>query len=171
MNIFDRLFKAKYAIGRVSLVVSLWAISACSSSAHAPAKKPLESASQPSTIQRQSIVERQSTSDKTTNTSASPDQPIELRISQLKIDPAKTVRIQGYITAIKAIRLVPPNVVFAISDSKETITALIKEQIILKEGTKVELIGKYKEIPSPVEGNAEAPREAVFVVERYTDLP
>ncbi len=103
---------------------------------------------------------------------ASPDRPVDLRIRELVVDPGKTVRIRGIVSSIVGIRLVPPKVIFKITDSVETITVLINEQITLKEGMRIELIGKYKEIPSPAHSGAgEPPREAVFVVERYLDLP
>lgn len=101
-----------------------------------------------------------------------PTGPLELRISELEVNPDRTVRIVGIITAIDGIRLVPPKVIFRVSDSDETITVLIKEQTTLQEGTRIELVGTYQEIPSPVhDGAGEPPRQAVFVVERYLTLP
>jgi hypothetical protein len=100
------------------------------------------------------------------------NRPVELRISDLTVDPEKTVRISGTIASIEAMRLVPPKVIFKITDSTETITVLINEQVTLKEGMRIELVGRYKNIPSPSHsGPGEPPREAIFVVERFIDLP
>ncbi len=97
--------------------------------------------------------------------------PVTLKIKELHVDPAKSVRIRGVITSILGIRMVPAKVIFKISDSSETITVVINEQVQLKEGTQVELVGRYKELPSPMHtGPGEPPREAVFEVERFLDL-
>jgi hypothetical protein len=99
-----------------------------------------------------------------------PDRPAELRIRELTVDPAKTVRIKGVISSIVGIRAMPATVIFKITDSTETITVVINEQVRLREGATIELVGKYKEVPSPSHSGAgEPPREAVFVVERYLD--
>jgi hypothetical protein len=97
---------------------------------------------------------------------------MELRISELPtVDPARTVRIRGVITSIVGIRMVPATIVFKISDSTETVTVVINERVNLREGTKIELVGRYKEVPSPTHaGPGEPPRVAVFVVDRYLDL-
>ncbi len=101
--------------------------------------------------------------------------PLELKISDLVKDvdivPAKTVRIRGTVSSIVGIRMVPAKVVFKISDSRETLTVVINERVTLKEGTRVELVGRYKKMPSPTHtGPGEPPWEAVFEVERYLDL-
>jgi hypothetical protein len=97
--------------------------------------------------------------------------PVTLRIKQLQVDPAKSVRIRGVISSILGVRMVPAMVIFKISDSSETITVVLNEQVQLKEGTEVELVGRYKELPSPLHnGPGEPPREAVFEVERFLDL-
>jgi len=101
---------------------------------------------------------------------AGSDRPAELRIRELKVDAEKTVRIKGVISSIVGIRAMPATVVFKITDSTETITVVINEQVRLREGATIELVGKYKEVPSPTHSGAgEPPREAVFVVERYLD--
>ncbi len=98
--------------------------------------------------------------------------PVELRVSDLTIDPDRTVRITARVDSILGMRLVPPKVIFKISDSQETITVLINEKVTLKEGMKIELVGHYKTIPSPMyTGPGEAPKEAVFVVDRFLDIP
>ena len=95
---------------------------------------------------------------------------VTLRISDLQVDPAKTVHIRGVISSILGIHKVPAKVVFRISDSTETITVVINEQRELKEGTRVELVGRYKQLPSPTHrGPGEPPREAVFEVERFLE--
>lgn len=97
--------------------------------------------------------------------------PVTLKIKQLQVDPAKSVRIRGVISSILGIRVVPARVVFKISDSSETITVVINEQVRLREGTEVELVGRYKELPSPIhDGPGEPPRQAVFEVERFLNL-
>lgn len=101
--------------------------------------------------------------------------PVELKIADLVKDvdvvPAKTVRIRGVISSIVGIRMVPAKVIFKISDSSETLTVVLNERVTLKEGTRVELVGRYKKMPSPTHtGPGEPPWEAVFEVERYLDL-
>jgi hypothetical protein len=107
-----------------------------------------------------------------TASEVSPDKPVELRISALTVDPGKTVRIRGTIASVLGIRLVPPKVIFKVSDSTEMVTVVINEQVTLKEGARIELVGKYRNVASPMyTGPGEAPKEAVFVVERFLDLP
>ena len=97
---------------------------------------------------------------------------MELRVSDLTIDPDRTVRITARVESILGMRLVPPKVIFKITDSQETVTVLINDKVTLKEGMMIELVGQYKTIPSPMyTGPGEAPREAVFVVERFLDIP
>ena len=69
-------------------------------------------------------------------------------------------------------RLVPPKLIFKVTDASGTVLAVINEKAQLKEGTRLELVGTYHEIPSPMySGPGEAPKETVFEVERYIDLP
>ena len=97
--------------------------------------------------------------------------PAVLRISELTVDEDRTVRITGTIVTIEGLRMVPPKVIFKVSDSQETVTVLIKKQVSLREGARIELVGRYQEIPSPMyQGPGEPPKQAVFVVERYLDL-
>jgi hypothetical protein len=98
--------------------------------------------------------------------------PAELAIGDLVVDKERTVRIKGMISAIVGMRLVPPKVIFKVTDNTGTVTAVINEQAQLSEGTKVELVGTYDSVPSPTyDGPGEAPREDIFVVERHLDLP
>ncbi len=101
-----------------------------------------------------------------------PTAPVTLKISELSVAPDKPVRIRGTITSIVGMRMVPAKVIFKISDSTETITVVINEQVQLKEGARIELVGRYKQMPAPMHtGPGEPPRQAVFEVERYVDLP
>ena len=101
-----------------------------------------------------------------------PTAPAEQAIGDLSPDPKRTVRIRGMVTQIVGLRLVPPQVIFKIQDRSGAVTAVIYEQVQLDEGKKLELVGKYHNIPAPTyTGPGEAPREDVFVVERYLDLP
>jgi hypothetical protein len=82
------------------------------------------------------------------------------------------VRVTGVITRILGMRLVPPKIIFNVTDNSGTVKVVINEKAQLTEGTKMELVGRYKTIPSPNHsGPGDAPTEEVFVVERFLDLP
>jgi hypothetical protein len=100
-----------------------------------------------------------------------PADAVTLKISDLQVDPGKRVHLRGIVSSIVHVHKVPARVVFKISDSAtETITVVINELRDLKEGTQVELVGRYKELPSPThKGPGEPPREAVFEVERILE--
>lgn len=108
---------------------------------------------------------------------ASPDPsaetgPADVAIADLAPDPEREVRIKGVISSVVGMRLVPPKVILKLTDDSGTVTAVINEKAQLAEGTKMELVGKYMSVPSPMHnGPGEAPPEDVFVVERYLDLP
>lgn len=98
--------------------------------------------------------------------------PADVAIGDLVVDKERTVRIKGTVTAVVGMRLVPPKVIFKVSDGSGTVTAVINEQVQLTEGNKFELVGTYDSVPSPTyDGPGEAPRENIFVVERHLDLP
>lgn len=101
-----------------------------------------------------------------------PTKPDDVAIGDLTPDPARTVRVKGVLSSIVGMRLVPPKLIFKITDNSGTVLAVINERLQLSEGTNLELVGQYRSIPSPMHtGPGEAPEEAVFVVERYLDLP
>jgi hypothetical protein len=103
---------------------------------------------------------------------AAANAPVDVAIADLTPDPDRVIRIKGVISSVVGMRLVPPKVILKVTDNSGTATVLINEQVQLSEGTKMELVGSYKTIPSPMySGPGEAPTEEVFVVERYLDLP
>jgi len=96
----------------------------------------------------------------------------DLPIGRLQVDPETTVRIVGFVSELGQIRMVPPRTVFRLRDDSGAVTVVLEERQVLTEGTRLELVGKYKEIPSPAHVDVEdAPPEACFVVERYLVLP
>jgi hypothetical protein len=102
----------------------------------------------------------------------SKDAPLDRSIGALTAGEERQVRIKGRLSAIIGMRLVPPKLIFKVTDASGTVLAVINEKAQLKEGTKLELVGTYHEIPSPMySGPGEAPKETVFEVERYLDLP
>lgn len=141
----------------VILVVVMGLVSACSATASAPVKS-----SPPSEPEGAEI--------------AQPEQPTtagptDVPIGEISLDPEQTIRIKGMISAVLGMRMVPPKVIFKLTDNTGTVTAIIMEQTTLSEGARMELVGVYKQIPSPMyAGPGEAPLEDVFVVERYLDL-
>jgi hypothetical protein len=105
-------------------------------------------------------------------TGPSKDAPLERSIGELTSGEVRQVRIKGVLSAIVGMRLVPPKLIFKVTDRTGTVLAVINEKAKLKEGTKLELVGSYHEIPSPMySGPGEAPKETVFEVDRYIDLP
>jgi len=103
---------------------------------------------------------------------ASPDAPADVSIGDLVVDKQRVIRIKGVISAIVGMRLVPPKVIFKVTDDTGTVLVLINEKAQLSEGTRMELVGHYKSIPSPTYGGPdEAPPQNIFVVDRYLDLP
>ena len=105
-------------------------------------------------------------------TGPSKDAPLDRSIGELSGGEVRQVRIKGVLSAIVGMRLVPPKLIFKVTDRTGTVLAVIKEKAQLKEGTKLELVGRYHEIPSPMySGPGEAPKETVFEVDRYIDLP
>jgi hypothetical protein len=105
-------------------------------------------------------------------TGPAPDAPQDLEIASLSPDPDRIVRIKGVLAASIGMRLVPEMLVFTLTDSTGTVLAVIKENVQLKEGIRLELVGRYHAVPSPMyRGPGEAPKETVFEVERYLDLP
>ena len=100
------------------------------------------------------------------------DAPDDVAISDLVPDPGRVVRIKGVLSAVVGMRLVPPQRIFQVTDRTGAVKVVIYEEVQLKEGTRLELVGRYKAIPSPMHtGPDEAPPENIFVVERYLDLP
>jgi len=94
-------------------------------------------------------------------------------IVDLVPDAEQVVRIGAVVVQTLQMRLVPPMIVFRVRDkSGGEVNVLLKEQKVLQEGTRLELVGKYHEVPSPsYSGPGEAPPELLFVVERYLVLP
>jgi len=100
------------------------------------------------------------------------DAPADVAVGSLAPNPDRVVRIKGVVSSVVGMRMVPPKVILKVSDNSGTVTVVINEQAQISEGTKMELVGTYKAIPSPMyNGPGEAPTEDVFVVERYLDLP
>jgi hypothetical protein len=98
--------------------------------------------------------------------------PIDLRVKDFAVGAKRNIRANGLITTILGIRLVPAKIIFKFADGSGEVTAVINEQVTLKEGSKIELVGKYVMAPSPMySGPGEPPMEEVFVVERYLALP
>jgi len=98
--------------------------------------------------------------------------PADVAIADLTPDPDRDVRIKGVISSIVGMRLVPPKLILKLTDNTGTVIAVINEKVQLSEGTKMELVGRYRTAPSPMHnGPGDAPTEQVFVVERYLDLP
>ena len=103
---------------------------------------------------------------------AASDAPRDVQISALAPDAAAIVRIRGVVAQVVGMRLVPPRLIFAVRDNSGTVTALISEKTELSEGARIELVGTYKPIPSPMHtGPGDAPEEPIFVVERYFRMP
>lgn len=101
-----------------------------------------------------------------------PAGPADVAIGELVLDAERTVRIKGVVSEVLGMRLVPPKVVFKVADQTGAVTVVINEQVQITEGTKMELVGKYGSFPSPMHSApGEAPKESVFVVERFLDLP
>jgi hypothetical protein len=103
---------------------------------------------------------------------ASTSGPAEVPIGELSPNPDRTVRVKGVVSNVMGLRLVPPKVVFKIRDVSGTVTAVINERIQLEEGTRLEVVGTYSRVPSPMyTGPGDAPLDAVLVAERYLELP
>jgi hypothetical protein len=99
------------------------------------------------------------------------DAPADVEIGSLMSDPEKVVRIKGVISKVVGMRLVPPQRILEVTDNTGTVKVVIYDEAQFTEGTKMELVGKYKPIPSPThDGPDEAPKEPIFVVERFLDL-
>ncbi len=158
------LFKGPCVCFCFCLLVGAIMLSCASSTVQAP---PPQSESD-KTLKPPPPAETPKTADAKNETNLPPD----LRISDLTLDPDKEVRIKGQVIEIVGMRMVPPKVIFKVYDGSETVMAVINEQLQLNGGEKMELVGKYMEIPSPMHtGPDEAPKESVFVVERYLILP
>ncbi|MFH1130998.1 MAG: hypothetical protein V1754_06660 [Pseudomonadota bacterium] len=98
--------------------------------------------------------------------------PENITIDKLQQDPNKVVRIRGYVSAVLGMRMVPRQTIITMRDDTGAVTAVIEDEDSLKEGTEVELTGRYQEIPSPMyNGPDEAPKEPVFVVESVFRVP
>jgi hypothetical protein len=100
------------------------------------------------------------------------DAPQDLTIDRLTPDEEKVVRLRVVVTALKGMRLVPPMMIFTAEDDTGSVTVVIKDKVEFSEGARLELVGRYKPIPSPThDGPPPAPEEPIFVVERFIDLP
>jgi hypothetical protein len=99
------------------------------------------------------------------------DAPTDVEIANLVSDPEKVVRIKGVISKVVGMRLVPPQRILELTDNSGTVKVVIYDEAQFTEGTKMELVGQYKPIPSPThDGPGEAPKEPIFVVERFLDM-
>lgn len=144
-------------------VLSLLALVGCSSGAQqaAPASPPAAPPSSPASPPPAAV-----------DPGPAADAPVDVPIGNLSPDPDRVVRIKGVVSSVVGMRMVPPKVILKVSDNSGTVTVVINEQTQISEGTKMELVGAYKAVPSPMyNGPGEAPTEDVFVVERYLDLP
>ncbi|MCA9671747.1 MAG: hypothetical protein KC503_39380 [Myxococcales bacterium] len=97
-----------------------------------------------------------------------------VKIGSLTVDENKVVRVRGRVSSFKGIRLVPPSMIFTVTDGSGTLTAVIyeKQKPELREGVEVELIGTYKNTKSPMhQGPGTPPKEDVLVVDRYLISP
>ncbi|MCC6749634.1 MAG: hypothetical protein IT371_18355 [Deltaproteobacteria bacterium] len=100
-----------------------------------------------------------------------PDAPEELKIAALRPGATGLARVRGSVATVVGMRLVPPKVVFRLADGSGSVLVVINEQLQLSEGTKLELVGKYREMDSPMHSDpTPAPKEMVFEVERYLQL-
>ena len=93
-------------------------------------------------------------------------------ISSLTVDASRQVTIKGYVSALVGLRMVPERTIFKVRDKTGEVLAVIeKRDSALQEGLKLEIVGTYKMIPSPMyTGPGKAPQEAVLVVDRYLTL-
>lgn len=96
----------------------------------------------------------------------------DMPIGRLSLDPSRSVRVVGMVSRLGQIRMVPPRTVFRLRDQSGAVTVVLDERKVLAEGTRLEIVGRYKEIPSPAHVDVDdAPSEACFVAERYLILP
>lgn len=97
---------------------------------------------------------------------------VDTPIGGLSLDPSRSVRVVGMVSQLGQIRMIPPRTVFRLRDDSGAVTVVLDERKVLAEGTRIEIVGRYKEIPSPAHVDVDdAPAEACFVAERYLILP
>lgn len=102
---------------------------------------------------------------------AGPTGPVTVAIGALQPNPDREVRVKGVVSRVLGMRLVPPKVIFQLTDDSGSVTAVINEKAQLSEGTTLELVGRYHSVPSPMHsGPGTPPQEPTFVVDRYLDL-
>lgn len=100
------------------------------------------------------------------------DALVDVPIGRLSLDPSRSVRVVGMVSQLGQLRMVPPLTVFRLRDDSGAVTVVLDERKVLDEGTRLEIVGRYKEIPSPAHVDVDdAPHEACFVAERYLILP
>lgn len=87
----------------------------------------------------------------------------EVSLSSLSVDPSRTVKVRGIVAQIHGIQLVPPKFIFELSEGGKTIKVVIHDKVSLSEGSRVEVVGKYR---MDSETN-----DAMLVVERFFELP
>ncbi len=89
-------------------------------------------------------------------------------IGELAVNAENEVRVAGVVSRVLGMRLVPPKMIFQVSDSSGTVLVVVNEKASFTEGQKIELVGHYKSIPAPMyNGPGDAPEEPVLVVDRY----
>lgn len=94
--------------------------------------------------------------------------PATVTVGELAPDADREVRVTGVVEQILGMRLVPAKVIFKIRDNTGSVTVVINEKAEITEGQRVEIVGYYKAIPSPMhDGPGEGPEEPVFVVDRF----
>lgn len=84
----------------------------------------------------------------------------------------RLLRLAGVVNRVLGMRMVPQSVIFEFRDNTGTVRVVINEKADLNVGDRIELVGSYRHIPSPMyTGPGEAPKDNVFVVERFLVFP
>lgn len=103
--------------------------------------------------------------------SAGHQAPESVAIGALQVSETTPVRVRGYVKEGIWLRLVPRRTVFMVGDRSGSAMALIKGKVDIALGMRIEAVGYYREIPSPVyAGPATPPAKKVLVIERFLKL-